>query len=96
VQRSVYLQGPVRQMAAIIADGDRSAMLRRIEAPTLVLHGEDDPLLPVAHGHDTAAAIPNARIRTFPGWGHDVPLELVDELAGEIARHARDARTVAP
>ncbi len=95
VQRSVYLQGPVRQMAAIIADGDRSKMLGRIEAPALVLHGEDDPLIPVAHGHATAAAIPNARIRTIPGWGHDVPLELVDEIAGEIARHARAATTAA-
>ncbi len=91
VQRSVYLQGPVRQMAAIIDDGDRSKMLRQIKAPTLVLHGEDDPLIPVAHGHATAAAVPGARIRTIPGWGHDIPLELVDELADEIARHARAA-----
>ncbi len=95
VQRSVYLQGPVRQMAAIIADGERSNMLGRIEAPTLVLHGEDDPLIPVAHGHATAAAIPNARIRTIPGWGHDVPLELVERLAEEIARHARAATAAA-
>ncbi|RIV83902.1 alpha/beta fold hydrolase [Aurantiacibacter zhengii] len=89
VQRSVYLQGPVRQMAAIIDDGERTRMLRQIKAPTLVLHGDDDPLIPVAHGHATAAAIPGAKIRTIPGWGHDIPLELVDELADEIARHAR-------
>lgn len=89
VQRSVYPQGPVRQMAAIVADGERTRMLRKIKAPTLVLHGEDDPLIPVAHGHATAAAIPGAKIRTIPGWGHDVPLELVDELADAIAEHAR-------
>ncbi|MEL1252073.1 alpha/beta fold hydrolase [Aurantiacibacter gilvus] len=91
VRRSVYPQGPVRQMAAIIADGERTKMLGQITAPTLVLHGEDDPLIPVAHGHATAAAIPGARIETIPGWGHDVPLELVERLAGAIARHARAA-----
>lgn len=93
VQRSVYLQGPARQMAAIIDDGERTRMLRQIKAPTLVLHGEDDPLIPVAHGHATAAAIPGATIRTIPGWGHDIPLELVDELADAIAQHARAAET---
>ncbi len=91
VRRSVYPEGPVRQMGAIISDGDRTAMLRGISAPTLVLHGEDDPLIPVAHGHATAAAIPGARIRTIPGWGHDLPVELVDDLAAEIAAHAKTA-----
>lgn len=91
VRRSVYAEGPMRHLAAILADGDRRAMLAGITAPTLVLHGEEDPLIPVAGGHDTAASIPGARIRTIPGWGHDLPLELVDTLAGEIAGHARAA-----
>ncbi len=91
VRRSVYPEGPVRQMAAIIADGERTKMLRGITAPTLVLHGEDDPLIPVAHGHATAAAISGASIQTIPGWGHDLPLELVETLAGAIAAHARAA-----
>ena len=89
VRRSVYPEGPLRQMAAIIADGERTSMLKGITTPTLVLHGEDDPLIPVAHGHATAAAIPGAKIRTWPGWGHDLPVELADELAAEIAAHAR-------
>lgn len=93
VQRSLYLEGPVRQLAAIIDDGDRTSMLAGITAPTLVLHGEGDPLIPVAHGHATAAAIPGAGIRTIPGWGHDLPLELIDTLAGSIADHAKAART---
>jgi len=59
--------------------------------PTLVLHGEDDPLIPVAAGHDTAAHIRGARLRTIPGWGHDLPLALIDDLAGEIGGHARSA-----
>jgi pimeloyl-ACP methyl ester carboxylesterase len=91
VRRSVYPEGPTRQLAAILADGDRRKMLRTIKAPTLVLHGEDDPLIPVAAGHDTAENIPGARLRTIPGWGHDLPLALVDEIAGEIATHARAA-----
>ena len=88
VRRSVYPEGPTRHLSAIVADGDRRAMLKSITAPTLVLHGEDDPLVPVEGGRDTAAHIPGAKIRTIPGWGHDFPLELVDELADEIARHA--------
>lgn len=91
VRRSVYPEGPTRHLAAILADGDRRPILAGITAPTLVLHGEADPLVPVEGGHDTAASIPGARIRTIPGWGHDLPLELVDTLAGEIAGHAKVA-----
>ena len=91
VRRSVYPEGPTRHLAAILADGDRRPMLAGITAPTLVLHGEADPLVPVEGGRDTAASIPGARLRTIPGWGHDLPLELVDTLAEEIAGHARAA-----
>lgn len=89
IRRSYYPEGPTRHLSAILADGDRSAMVRGITVPTLVLHGEADPLVPCEGGRDTAARIPGARIRTIPGWGHDLPPELVDELAGEIAAHAR-------
>ncbi|WP_284124184.1 alpha/beta fold hydrolase [Parerythrobacter aestuarii] len=89
VRRSVYPEGPLRQMAAIIADGERTNMLKDLSVPTLVLHGEDDPLIPVEHGHATAAAIPGAKIKTIPGWGHDLPVELASEIADAIAAHAR-------
>jgi pimeloyl-ACP methyl ester carboxylesterase len=89
VRRSVYPEGPTRHLSAIVADGDRRKMLAGVAARTLVLHGEDDPLVPVEGGRDTAASIPGARLRTIPGWGHDLPLELVDEVADEIARHAK-------
>ncbi|MGE5953300.1 MAG: alpha/beta fold hydrolase, partial [Qipengyuania vulgaris] len=84
-------QGPTRHLSAIVADGDRSAMLRDITVPTLVLHGEDDPLVPCEGGRATADCIPDAKFKTIPGWGHDLPLELVDALSNEIASHARDA-----
>ncbi|MXO96733.1 alpha/beta fold hydrolase [Erythrobacter aquimaris] len=89
VRRSFYPEGPTRHLSAIVADGDRSSMLGDITVPTLVLHGEDDPLVPCEGGKHTAECIPDARLRTIPGWGHDLPLELVDELAGEIAGHAK-------
>ena len=88
VRRSVYPEGPTRHLSAILADGDRREMLKGITVPTLVLHGEDDPLVPVEGGRDTAKHIPGARIRTFPGWGHDLPAELVHPIAEEIAQHA--------
>jgi pimeloyl-ACP methyl ester carboxylesterase len=91
VRRSVYPEGPTRHLAAIVADGDRRKLLRSLDVPTLVLHGEDDPLIPVAAGHDTVEHIRGARLRTIPGWGHDLPLALLDELASEITGHAKAA-----
>ncbi len=87
-ERGWYPQGVARQMAAIVADGDRRPMLKSIGAPTLVIHGEGDPLVPLAGGRDTADNISGARLLTIPGMGHDLPLGLVDTLADAIAGHA--------
>ncbi len=92
VQRSVYPPGLPRQLAAIIDDGDRTERLKSVTTPTLVLHGEDDPLVKLEGGKATAAAIPGAVLKTFPGWGHDLPMELVDTMADEIAEHAHGAQ----
>jgi pimeloyl-ACP methyl ester carboxylesterase len=89
VRRSVYPAGLPRQLAAIIDDGDRTARLAGVRAPTLVLHGEDDPLVKLPGGEDTALHIPGARLVTIPGWGHDIPVPLVPRIASEIAAHAR-------
>jgi pimeloyl-ACP methyl ester carboxylesterase len=89
MRRSVYPAGLPRQLAAIIDDGDRTKRLGAVRTPCLVLHGEADPLVKLPGGEATAAAIPGARLVTFPGWGHDLPLPLVPRLAGEIAEHAR-------
>jgi pimeloyl-ACP methyl ester carboxylesterase len=89
VRRSVYPAGPPRQLAAIIDDGDRRARLAQVQVPTLVLHGEDDPLIKLPAAEDTARAIPGARLVTIPGWGHDIPVPLVPRVANEIAAHAR-------
>ena len=91
VRRSVYPMGLPRQLAAIIDDGDRRARLAGVTTPTLVLHGEADPLIKPAAAHDTARAIPDARLVTIPGWGHDFPLDLVERIADEVAAHAASA-----
>jgi pimeloyl-ACP methyl ester carboxylesterase len=62
-----------RQLAAIAADGDRRARLAKVTAPALVIHGSADPLFPLAHGRDTASAIPGARFLPVKGMGHDLP-----------------------
>ncbi|PKP66546.1 MAG: alpha/beta hydrolase [Alphaproteobacteria bacterium HGW-Alphaproteobacteria-7] len=89
VRRSVYPAGLPRQLAAIIDDGCRRLRLADVRVPTLVLHGEDDPLVKLAAGEDTARHIPGARLVTIPGWGHDIPMPLIDRIAGEIVTHAR-------
>lgn len=89
VRRSVYPPGPPRQMAAIIDDGDRRARLADVRVPTLVLHGEDDPLIKLPAAEDTARHISGARLVTIPGWGHDIPQPLIPRVASEIVAHAR-------
>jgi pimeloyl-ACP methyl ester carboxylesterase len=90
-KRSFHPAGMARQMAAIIADGDRRARLAQVAAPTLVVHGEADPLVKVAGAHDTAAHIPGAKLKLFPGMGHDLPVQLVEPMADAIADHAISA-----
>ena len=70
--RSFYPAGTIKQMAAIMASGDRSDEVRRITVPTLVLHGRDDPLVPLKHGEDTAKKIPGSQHTVIDGMGHDL------------------------
>jgi pimeloyl-ACP methyl ester carboxylesterase len=81
--------GVQRQMAAIRAGGDRRAKLATIKAPSMVLHGADDPLVPVAGGRDTAENIPGAELRIVPGMGHDLPTALIPTVADAIEAAAR-------
>jgi pimeloyl-ACP methyl ester carboxylesterase len=76
--------GVARQLVAVLASGDRTARLRRLRVPTLVMHGADDPLVQVSGGRATAAAIPGAELVVLDGMGHDLPRELWPELAGRI------------
>jgi pimeloyl-ACP methyl ester carboxylesterase len=87
--------GVARQMAAIRASGDRRARLATITAPTVVLHGEADPLVPVAGGRDTAANIKGAELRIVPGMGHDLPPALYATFVEAIGRAVERARATA-
>ena len=88
VRRAYRPHGTARQLVAIAADGDRSALLGRIKKPTQVLHGLQDPLVPVAAGHDLAAKIAGARLDVIEGMGHDLPVALWPRFAAGIANAA--------
>lgn len=83
-QRNYSPGGATRQMAAVVAKGDRSELLQKISVPTLVIHGADDPLIPLAAGEDTADLIPDAELKVIPGMGHDLPPALVPEMAALV------------
>ena len=86
--RGFHPDGTGRQLIAIVSSGDRTPALRELRVPTLVIHGEADPLVDVSGGKATAAAIPNARLQLIAGMGHDMPKALFDELADAVAGHA--------
>jgi pimeloyl-ACP methyl ester carboxylesterase len=95
VQRSYQPAGTARQMVAIAASGDRSAKLAQISTPTLVIHGQADPLVPIACGNDVAAKIKDARFMSIAGMGHDLPAELVPQLADAIVAHVSGSQASA-
>jgi pimeloyl-ACP methyl ester carboxylesterase len=83
--------GPGRQLGAIVASGDRTAELRTIRAPTLVIHGSKDRMVARSGGVATAKAIPSARLMTIEGMGHDLPEAAWPQLVPAIADHAHAA-----
>lgn len=87
-QRSFYPPGFARHMAAIMASGSRVELLKAIKAPSLVIHGRDDVLVPLACGVDTARRIPNAALEIIDGMGHNLPESLVPILTDLVADHA--------
>jgi pimeloyl-ACP methyl ester carboxylesterase len=90
--RSFYPPGVARQLIAVLASPDRTRALAAVSVPTLVIHGRDDPLIPVSGGEATARAVPGAELLVIPGMGHDLPPELWPTLADAIAGNAARAR----
>jgi len=92
--RGLNPAGVARQLAAILASGNRKPALREVRVPTLVIHGDDDPLVPVACGVDVADAIAGAQLLRIPGMGHALPIpmwpQIVDAIAAHTARHPGD------
>ena len=85
--------GVARQFAAIVVSPDRTPGLRALRIPTLVIHGEDDPLVEVDGGIATADAVPGARLVVIPGMGHNLPEALWPQIVEEIVTHARSAES---
>ena len=92
VLRSYYPMGFQRQYAAVLASPDRRPKLATLKVPAMVIHGEDDALVPVEGGKDTAASIPGAELVTIPGMGHDLPPALYDTVIDAIVRVAEGAK----
>jgi pimeloyl-ACP methyl ester carboxylesterase len=90
-RRAYNPAGFLRQYAAANASGDRRESLKKITAPTLVLHGAADPLVPLAGGEDTAANIKGATLKVIPGMGHDLPTQLNEIIAEAIDANCRRA-----
>jgi pimeloyl-ACP methyl ester carboxylesterase len=86
INRSWYPIGSARQAAAVlIGDNcDRRARLSHISVPTVVVHGENDPVVRLAAGKEVAATIPQAKFIAVPGMGHDLPMQLVPQLRDAI------------
>lgn len=96
--RAFRPRGVGRQMMAILLAGDRTASLGDVRVPTLVVHGEDDPLVTVSGGRATAAAVPGATLLTVPGMGHEIPPAAAPQVATAVAANAAraDERVGAP
>lgn len=89
--RGLNPAGAGRQLAAVFAAGDRTAQVRTITAPTLVIHGTDDKLVDPSGGRATADAIQGARLELVEGMGHDLPRQLWPRLLSSIEEHLRSA-----
>jgi proline iminopeptidase len=90
-KRGYDTHGTARQMIAMLATGDQRRELGTVRAPTLVIHGTADPLVPTSAGRDVAKHVPGAKLLEFEGMGHDLPPALIPEIVAAITRHCRAA-----
>jgi pimeloyl-ACP methyl ester carboxylesterase len=89
-RRSFQPEGYMRQLGAVLASGDRVAALHRIRVPTLVIHGDEDRLVPPAASEHIARLVPDSRLEIIEGMGHDLPEPLWPRLADLIVGHASE------
>ncbi|WP_455464411.1 alpha/beta fold hydrolase [Candidatus Hodarchaeum mangrovi] len=85
--RSFNPNGSGRQLAAIIASGSRKEELKGVNIPSLIIHGDADPLIPIEGGEDTAKSIPKTKFLKIQGMGHDIPLEIAPKIISKIVNH---------
>jgi pimeloyl-ACP methyl ester carboxylesterase len=89
--RSYYPQGMARQSAAVLAHGYRRSSIASIKVPTLVIHGDEDPLMSVEGGKEIAQLIPGAKLLIIDGMGHDMPKEAWSKIIDAISNHTMHA-----
>jgi pimeloyl-ACP methyl ester carboxylesterase len=95
-ERGVNFSGTGRQLAAIVADGNRTSRLKRITAPTLVIHGKNDKLATPSGGRAVAKAIPGAKLLELDGMGHDLPRQLWPQIVDAIVANTERASEPEP
>ncbi|MFT4940095.1 MAG: pimeloyl-ACP methyl ester carboxylesterase [Paraglaciecola sp.] len=88
-QRGFYPAGVVRQLSAIIDSPDRTLGLQKLQLPSLIIHGDQDVLVPVECGIATAAAIPGATLKILEGMGHTLPIQLWPQIVNDIVALAK-------
>jgi len=91
LQRAYNPAGAARQLMAVLADPDRSNEVARIRCPTLILHGANDPLVPVAAAHHLKSLLPQARLEIIEGLGHYLPRDKLSRIAASIVDHLKTA-----
>ncbi len=89
--RSYYPPGMIRQSLAVLKNGYRKSSIASIKAPTLVIHGDGDPLMSVEGGKETAQLIPGAKLLIINGMGHDMPKEVWPKIIDAISNHTMHA-----
>jgi len=89
--RAYRPNGFVRQLTAIVTDEERTKALRTVVAPALVIHGNADPLFPIAAGEATSEAMPQAKLQIIEKLGHDLPEPVIPSLVDSITRLAQRA-----
>ena len=84
--------GAARQLLAVLASGNRRPALAELTLPTLVIHGDADPLVSVEQGRDTAQAVPGADLLIIEGMGHSLPPQAWPRIVAAIVTHTREER----
>ncbi len=82
--RSHYRAGVERQLMAVVASGDRVELLKSLRLPTLVIHGDKDPLVSLPHGEHTAALVPGAALKVIEGMGHNLEPRVAELVVAEM------------